>query len=153
MKQDTILGATEAGAGGYLAYKGLEHGLPRALGIRTEYHTTSKENASLIKKAGNWLDPKFGGKNGWAAKIESDVYVQNSKNYVHITGIHKDCWHLPDKIKKLPFIREAYRRMQLIMYKTVGNLKNPKELFDASKKEIFWRVTKNVLFGNKTKVF
>ena len=79
MTKETVIGTAEAGVGGYLAYKGLEQGLPRALGIRMEYHTTSKESANLIKKAGNWLDPKFGGK-GWSAKVESDVYVQNSKN-------------------------------------------------------------------------
>lgn len=130
MDRHDVTGAAQIAGGSYLGYQGIKHGLPRAAGIRIEYHTTSKENAALIKKAGNILDPAFGGKNGWSQKIKSDSYMKNSEGFVHITGLHKDA--------KLPFgksleqINEKYsflkapfrtiqRKMQNFMYKTVGN--------------------------------
>ena len=68
LKNNKIFGATQTALGGYLGYKTIFQGLPRLLGIRIEYHTTSRENAELIKKSGYFLDPKFGGKTGLSAR-------------------------------------------------------------------------------------
>lgn len=57
MDRNDVLGTAQVAGGTYLGYQGIKHGLPRALGLRTEYHTTSKANAELIRKAGNVLDP------------------------------------------------------------------------------------------------
>lgn len=151
MDRSDVIGAGEIAAGGYLGYKGIEHGLPRALGIRMEYHTTSKENAALIKKAGNILDPKFGGKNGWAKKVSCDQYVKNSKNFVHITGYHKDSTRFVSR-----FMRPIQRWGQNMMYKTVGNC-DIKELFKASSPKERIKILKNIFINNilknKTKRF
>ena len=56
MDRNDLIGGTQVAGGVYLGYKGVEHGLPRATGIRIEYHTTSKQNADLIKKSGNILN-------------------------------------------------------------------------------------------------
>lgn len=51
MDRNDVLGTAQLAGGTYLGYQGVKHGLPRALGLRTEYHTTSKANAELIRKA------------------------------------------------------------------------------------------------------
>lgn len=153
--KDKVIGVTQLGIGGALLYKGLEHGLPRTLGIRTEYHVTSKENAKSIKKMGNFLDPKFGGKNGWAAKIKIDGYVDKSRDFVHITGINKNT-PLPESkfLKKIiPAYREVARQIQLKMYKITGNMDNPAELKKCSKIDLVTKVLNALLFKNKTKTF
>lgn len=73
------------GAGGYLLHKGITETLPQKLGLRTEYHTTSKENAKNINKTG-YLDPAFGGENGAAEKIGNTDFIAGSIGYNHITG-------------------------------------------------------------------
>lgn len=170
--KDNFVGTTYVAGGGYLAYKGLEHGLPRALGIRTEYHTTSKENAKLIEKAGNILDPAFGGKNGWSSKVDSYSYIRNSKGYIHITGANRNGLEFkeacagfrekfPAKFKKLAdafekILPTLYRKTQCIMYKTVGNGSNIAELMYLSKKEKTGKlleIFKNNIFKNQTKRF
>ena len=35
MDKNDVIGTGQIAGGGYLAYKGVSHGLPRALGIRT----------------------------------------------------------------------------------------------------------------------
>lgn len=70
LDKNNLVGAAQLAGGTYLGYQGIKHGLPRALGLRIEYHTTSKSNADLIKKSENFLDPKFGGKNGYAQKVQ-----------------------------------------------------------------------------------
>ena len=91
-KKTKAIGILQLGAGVTALYKSIEHGLPRALGIRTEYHVSPKENAELIKEAGYILDPTFGGKNGMSGKFGTQIYkqkfTQNSQGYVHITGIN-----------------------------------------------------------------
>ncbi len=74
-------------AGLFLAEKGVTSGIRRILGIRIENHTTSKENAKNIIKNGCVLDPVFGGKG--ASQIIGS-FEENSSNFVHITGFHKD---------------------------------------------------------------
>lgn len=74
-------------AGLFFAEKGVTSGIRRILGIRIENHTTSKENAKNIIKNGCVLDPVFGGKG--ASQIIGS-FEENSSNFVHITGFHKD---------------------------------------------------------------
>ena len=116
-----MIGTGQILAGGYLGYKSLEYGLPRALGIRIEYHTTSKENAELIKRAGNTLDPKFGGKNGFSKMVMNNEFINNSEKFIHITGMHADT----PIAKKHPVYAQFYgfirRFTQNIMYKNTEN--------------------------------
>ena len=134
LDKNNLVGAAQLAGGTYLGYQGIKHGLPRALGLRIEYHTTSKSNADLIKKSGNFLDPKFGGKNGYAQKGANFSLMLNgckseSENYVHITGLHKDSkFNSIVKNKKwlTPPLRTIYRKTQNIMYRTL-------ELLNAEK--------------------
>ncbi len=175
MENNIGLGAVQVAGGGYIAYKGIEHGLPRALGLRIEYHTTSKQNAKLIKKVGNILDPKFGGKGGWSETVKDISYINNSKNFIHITGVHpnddalKDttkrfCKKLPKSIRSISekvvstTLRPIQRKFQCIMYKTVGNMKGSTLLTDnpGSKKDIVKEIGKVLyrsVFKNDTKRF
>lgn len=171
MEKSDVIGAAQITGGGYLAYQGLKHGVPRMYGIRIENHTTSKENAAKIKKNGNYLDPSHGGKGGWSEKIKSDSYVKNSKGYVHITGYHPDGKFeqlIEEKLakKKLPkFLNNIYatitRKANNLMYRMVGNV-NPDDmrefLVGGSKdkgEKIKWfkqQIKKNI-FANKTTKF
>ncbi len=165
MDKHDLLGTAQIAGGTYLGYQGIKHGLPRSLGIRTEYHTTSKTNANLIKKSGNILDPAFGGKNGWAEAIKSEYFMDNSKNFVHITGIHKDapiCNKMPAKAKPfLPALRTVARSFQNFMYKTVGNgcyedLRKVLNIKSSGKKEALnslWKSLKTNALHDKTKKF
>ena len=121
MDMFNIIGTGQILAGGYIGYKSLEHGLPRALGIRIEYHTTSKKNAELIKRAGYILDPKFGGKNGFSEMVLNREFINNSEKFIHITGIHADTV----LAKKHPVYAQFYgfirRFSQNIMYKNTEN--------------------------------
>ncbi len=164
MDRNDVLGAAQLAGGTYVGYQGIKHGLPRALGLRTEYHTTSKANAELIRKAGNVLDPAFGGKNGWAQKVGSSSYVKNSENYIHITGLHKDSVFneilANKKLGKLTApIRTLHRKLQCLMYKTVGNvdMQELKELkMSGNSKDVLKTLAKEFkkgLFHNKTKKF
>lgn len=141
MTQDSgIVASAEIGAGAYIGYKGIEHGLPRALGLRMEYHTTNKTNAKLIiNNSNSHLDPKFGGKNGFSKVVNDDVFLTRSKNYIHITGFHPKSdilttliQPITDKYPKLNnnllinMIRPFHRRMQTFLYKTEMN--NPEEM-------------------------
>lgn len=160
MDRHDVLGTAQVAGGTYLGYQGVKHGLPRALGLRTEYHTTSKANAALIKKAGNILDPAFGGKSGWAEKVGSSSYIKNSKGYVHITGLHKDSYVnkiLVDKKLSMftaPF-RTLFRKAQCFMYKTVGNV--DKKVFESilsgKVKETLGKNLKDIFLHDKTKKF
>ena len=121
-----IIGSAQTALGGYLGYKTLSQGLPRLLGIRIEYHTTSRGNAELIKKSGYFLDPRFGGKTGLSARSGLDKYISKSKNYVHITGIHKD-----SKFSKVAnfFFGSIARGFQRYRYNPIGNLLNRTKSF------------------------
>lgn len=167
MDRKDVVGTAQIAGGSYLGYQGLKHGLPRAAGIRIEYHTTSKENAKAIKKAGSILDPNFGGKNGWAAKVKSNYYVNNSQGYVHITGMHKNqAMPLPKKLEKYksfiitPF-RTFMRKAQNLMYRTVGNtdFEELKTYLSSSNKtkseKLKWASKKMVtgVLNNKTEKF
>ena len=164
MDRNDLIGGAQIAGGAYLGYKGIEHGLPRVAGMRIEYHTTSKQNADLIKKAGNVLDPSFGGKNGYAEKVNLGKFVDNSKGFVHITGEHKDskalakilrCKSVPEFIAK-PF-KTYYRAMQNLMYRFVGNIPSATELKmnmpPAKRVKTVFSSLKNIITGEKTKKF
>ncbi|MGN0030964.1 MAG: hypothetical protein ACI37Q_03320 [Candidatus Gastranaerophilaceae bacterium] len=165
MEKNDVIGAAQIAGGSYLGYQGLKHGLPRAAGIRIEYHTTSKENAQAIKRVGNILDPAYGGKNGWSQKVRSEHFVKNSERYIHLTGINKDTPMLRGRsFKKYPFLKAPfatlYRKGQNIMYQTVGNVDTEelKSLMggDLTKgQRVKWIFKKmfNQTFSNKTKRF
>ncbi len=123
-KSDFYSGAKIAG-GTYIGYQALKHGLPRMLGVRIEYHVTSKQNAALIRKSGNILDPLSGGKNGWGQKVNNDRFINNSQNFVHITGLHENS----DIFNEKPFnkfrkfkapLRTIGRKMYTFMYQVIG---------------------------------
>lgn len=86
-KNSRIKGGMQIAAGGYLASKAVTSGLRRMLGIRIEEHTTTSKNARDIIKGGCILDPKFGG-SGFSVLDED--FLDESKNYIHITGMPKD---------------------------------------------------------------
>ena len=153
-KQD-ILGTAQAAGGAYLGYQGIKHGLPRALGIRIEYHTTSKNNAKQIKKSGNILDPKFGG-TGWSLHVNEDSCINNSKNYIHITGYKTDRFKNSPKFK---FLAPFMRKFENLMYRATGNsngLKFRDAVNSGNKKEfvkVFFGGLFKSIFNNKTKLF
>lgn len=164
MGKDNFVGAAQIAGGAYLGYQGIKHGFPRALGVRIEYHTTSKANADLIKQSGNFLDPKFGGKNGFAQKganVDSILSSckRKSENYVHITGLHKDSkFNSIVKNNKylIPELRTAYRKGQNLLYRIIdafvaGNCSMPK-----NKKESLRNLTvalKNCTITKSSKKF
>ncbi len=165
MDKGDFLGTAQVAGGTYIGYQGLKHGLPRALGVRIEYHTTSNRNAKLIKDTGNVLDPRLGGRNGWGQKITSNRCINNSRNYVHITGFHKDSklFTYP-RFKKLkvfePFVRTIGRKTQSFMYQIVGNGNFDKVVRVRRSSDSFFKKAKillrefiNVKLNNKTKCF
>ena len=86
-KKDKALGVASIVAGGYLGEKAVTSGLRRALGVRIETHTTNSKAAKDIIKAGKQLDPNYGG--AGCARVMG-IFSENSKKYVHITGLHKN---------------------------------------------------------------
>lgn len=67
----------------YLGQQTIRSGLPRALGVRLESHSTSKKRAREILKNGGFLEPSRG---GTGASKMADNWVENSKGRVYITG-------------------------------------------------------------------
>lgn len=117
-----ILGAAEVATGAVAAYKGVEHGLPRILGIRTEYHVSPKENAKLIKKGNYILDPAFGGKNGMSGKFGTDIFKQkftkNSRGYIHTTGVNSSTGPRLGLDKPTGLLQTINRKEQVLRYKS-----------------------------------
>lgn len=74
-----------AAIGLYVAKDLAEYTILKAMGLRLETHSTSKENAKKIIEGGGYLDPSKGG-SGAAAGLED--FKKNSTGYVHITGVH-----------------------------------------------------------------
>jgi len=165
MDKGDLFGTAQVAGGTYIGYQALKHGLPRAVGIRIEYHTTGNENAKLIKNDGNILDPRCGGKNGWGQKISSNRCINNSQNFVHITGFHKDSKLFTyTRFKKFqpfePFVRTIGRKTQSFMYQIVGNGNYDKVIRVRRSSDTFLKKTTillkefiNVKLNNKTKYF
>lgn len=126
MNNQNFYGTTQVAGGAYIGYQALKHGLPRAVGIRIEYHTTSKENVRLIQRSGNILNPGCGGKNGFGQKVNSNRCIENSQNFVHITGLHSNSKLFNiSRFKKYknfkPMFRTIGRKSDVFMYRIVGN--------------------------------
>ena len=123
------------GLGAYLTHKGITTVLPKTLGIRTEYHTTSNDNAKKILNTG-YLDPSYGGTGGAGEKIKNERFVNNSKNFAHITGnINSSGSSIKDRINS---------NIQNIMYKAVYNLDKDKKV---SAKELGKGLFKSLIPG------
>ena len=123
-KRDYASGALSLAAAGAIGYKGITSGIRRALGIRIEEHTTSAKNAQNIIKDGKILDPKFGGTK--CSNLLS-TYEDNSKNYIHITGLHKNT---KDIFKNNELLNEFLASKKINsnkLYDTIFNspIKNP----------------------------
>jgi hypothetical protein len=104
------------GAGALVSQRAIRSGLPRALGVRLESHSTSKDTARKILNSGGYLDPNYGGSG--AAKILPS-YEKNSTKYVHLTGYHPDS----DIMKRdNPLINVAGRKMQRSMYRGITDV-------------------------------
>ena len=162
MDNNNSLALAQTAGGACLGYQGIKHGLPRTLGIRIEYHTTNNKNAAAIKQAGNFLDPAFGGINGCSGRVNNEGFVENSKNFIHITGMnpdgHKDKMH---KIIQRFLMKPAatiYRKVQCCLYQTVGNFEQ-QEINQIKNKnnfqKAFWYTKKiaSAFLNNKTTKF
>lgn len=118
-------GIAQIGLAGTVGYKGLTSGIRRALGVRIEEHTTNGKNAKQIIKNGCILDPQFG---GTGASTLKKGMVDKSKNFVHITGIHKDGKqaYLPRVLGENPYPEKSgvvswmKRKEQKLLYKTTS---------------------------------
>ncbi|HSA06165.1 MAG TPA: hypothetical protein P5556_03190 [Candidatus Gastranaerophilales bacterium] len=135
-KKSPIKGAIALGTSGIIAGKGINSGLPRLFGIRIERHYTSKENARKIINSGKFLLPRYGG-TGASKAINNAEFIDASKGWVHITGIHKDsiiCKIMPDKFKNsgcLDCLRTFQRKAQGFIYKgVIGKDLHPAEVFE-----------------------
>jgi hypothetical protein len=117
-RKEKISGYRNLALAGLVGQQTVRSGVPRALGVRLESHSTSKKTAKQILKNGGFLDPQYGGSG--AARISSE-YTDASKNYIHITGRHKK-----DKImagiKEGPvknLLNTAHRKLQRGMYRGI----------------------------------
>jgi hypothetical protein len=114
-QEEKVKGALQIGAGGYIAKQSISSGVPRALGVRIESHTTSRSKAKKILSENGFLDPKYGG-TGAAVGAGPD-FVKRSTGYVHITGVHEGHYgkRIPEQLA--PFA-PLYRAIQRRIYKT-----------------------------------
>lgn len=140
--------AAKASVGAFIAKKSLDHGLHRLVGLRGETHTTSKDNAKLIKKSGNILDPNKG---GTGASKTIPRYKDSSSGYSHITG-YNDKTKIPGASKKVTrFTQPIIKKLQKLQYRAASHPN-----WDASKfrgkKDVIKSLSKGFSIG-KTKTF
>lgn len=110
-KRDIKNGIANLAATAYLGQQTIRSGVPRLLGVRLESHSTSKKNAKEILKNGGILDPNYGG-TGASKALNDKHYINQSKNYVHLTGRHKD------DIGKTTLLKDLiHRKRQRAMYR------------------------------------
>lgn len=113
-KRDIPNRIANLGATAFLGQQTLKSGLPRLLGVRLESHSTSRKNAKEIFKKGGYLDPNYGG-TGASKAVNAGDYLENSKNYVHITGRHvNENYAKRDTLKDL-----IHRKRQRALYRGV----------------------------------
>ena len=121
-KDSTVKDIATIGGGSILAAKGVKHGLPRALGLRLETHTTQGKAAKNILVNGGYLDPSYGGSGGAGENLKNKMpgmadqaedFIKNSKGYVHITGYNNQTDKAARTIAPLykKFQRDAYGNM------------------------------------------
>ena len=72
-----------------LGQQTIRSGIPRALGVRLESHNTSRRNAKAILDNGGYIDPIYGG-TGASKAVNNTDFIDKSKNYIHLTGAHKN---------------------------------------------------------------
>jgi len=102
-------------SGTALGIQTIRHGLPRALGVRLESHSTSRQKAKGILKDG-YLDPSKSGTSAIQA-LSSDLHpavatkLKNSKGHVFITGQHPTVTDLNPLQERLKggSLRRSYR--------------------------------------------
>jgi hypothetical protein len=82
-------GVAYLGGSAIIGQQAIRSGIPRFLGVRLESHSTSKKSAKEILKNGGILDPNRGG-TGASKAVNDTEYITKSKNYVHLTGKHKN---------------------------------------------------------------
>jgi len=146
----------------YLGQQTIRSGLPRALGVRLESHSTSKKNAREILKNGGFLDPNKGGTG--EGKILQDIdigdsWANRSKNRVFLTGIHKD--RLPEFRKesgRLPeILHPLMRKLQRANYRGIYSEKVIKNASGVTPKTFFSGVTglggRSLYVGGSDKYF
>jgi hypothetical protein len=111
-----------------LGQQTIRSGIPRALGVRLESHSTSRKNAKSILKNGGYLDPNYGGTGASKAVNDTD-FIDKSKNYIHLTGAHKNT-----KVNMGGTVSNVlYRKIQRGMYRgitgeTLSAIDDPKLL-------------------------
>lgn len=94
-KPSKVKGIAQLAAGGYVGQQAIRSGVPRALGVRLESHSTTRKNAKEILKQGGILDPDKSG-SGAIRALENNqglkdiTDVNKAKGKVYITGLHKD---------------------------------------------------------------
>lgn len=88
-KKDKRKGIAYLGGAGLVGQQTIRSGVPRLLGVRLESHSTSKKTAESILKNDGWLDPNRGG-TGASKAVNNEDFISKSKNYIHITGKHKN---------------------------------------------------------------
>ena len=94
-KPSKVKGVAQLAAGGYVGQQAIRSGVPRALGVRLESHSTTRKNAKEILKNGGILDPDKSG-SGAIRALENNqglkdiTDVNKAKGKVYITGLHKD---------------------------------------------------------------
>lgn len=94
-KSNKVKGTAQLVAGGLVGQQAIRSGVPRALGVRLESHSTSKKNAKDILKNGGILDPNKSG-SGAIRALENNqgladiTDIDKAKGKVYITGLHKD---------------------------------------------------------------
>jgi hypothetical protein len=94
-KPNYISGLGYAAGAGYIGQQTLRSGIPRALGVRLESHSTSRKNAKTILDNGGYLDPNKSGSGAIRALegsqgIGDTTDINAAKGKIYITGIHKD---------------------------------------------------------------
>jgi hypothetical protein len=98
------LGAVGVLGGANTVRHSINQGIPRALGVRLESHSTSKKNAESILKNGGYLDPNRMGEK--AASVQ-----KYDKKYSFITGAHPDSKVIGLDRLYAPNLQTQYRAM------------------------------------------
>ena len=122
-KKEKARAALKLTSAGLVGQQTIRSGVPRALGVRLESHSTGRKKARNILKNGGMLDPRKGG--AGAAKISSD-YIDRSKNFVHLTGFHKDglkemLGYDVELPKSMRWVSIPSRSLQRKMYRVYGS--------------------------------
>lgn len=94
-EKNSTKGVVQLTAGGLIGQQALRSGVPRALGVRLESHSTSRKNAKDILKNGGILDPNKSGTGAIRALeniqgTKGITDINKAKGKVYITGLHKN---------------------------------------------------------------